>query len=127
MKNKSCLMVLISAACCLLATSAYATNGIYLIGYGAKSRAMGGVGIGYTLDTIGNQLNPAGITSVDTGAMRVDMSLMYFNPRATSTIPDPRNPPNAGNAGKEPLRTWISPMPMLPGSGVPSGCVIGPG
>ena len=90
--------LLILSSCLILGTPCNATNGIYLIGYGAKSRSMGGVGIGYTQDSLGNQLNPAGITStLDSGAMRLDMDIMYFNPRATATIPDPRDPPNAGN------------------------------
>ncbi len=83
-------------ACFALSAPAFATNGIYLTGYGSKSRSMGGVGIGYTQDAIGSQLNPAGITAVGVNAMRVDLDMIYFNPRSTSTIPDPRDPPNAG-------------------------------
>ena len=84
------------ASCVALSGSVYATNGIYLIGYGAKSRSMGGVGIGYTQDTLGNQMNPAGISSIDMDAFRVDFDMMYFQPEAKATLPDPRDPPNAG-------------------------------
>ena len=75
----------------------YATNGIFLIGNGPKSRSMGGVGIGYTQDAIGYHMNPAGITSIGVGAMRVDMAAMLFRPIRSAAVPDPRDPPNAGN------------------------------
>lgn len=96
--NKTLPMMVILS---LLAPSlAYATNGIFLIGFGAKSRAMGGVGIGYTQDGLGNQMNPAGITSVEVGndyAMRFDVDGMLFRPIRSVELPDPRDPPNAGN------------------------------
>ncbi|MEE9303078.1 MAG: outer membrane protein transport protein [Thiotrichaceae bacterium] len=83
----------------MYSTSIMATNGIFLIGYGAKSRAMGGVGIGYTQDGLGNQMNPAGITSVEVGAngWRFDIDAMLFVPKRSVELPDPRDPPNAGN------------------------------
>lgn len=85
------------ALCLVLSTPSLATNGIFLIGFGAKSRAMGGVGIGYTQDAIGNQMNPAGITNIDVPAMRLDLDAMLFRPIRSVVIPDPRVPPNAGN------------------------------
>ena len=98
MKNKCVSKLFALSVCLMLSAPSFATNGIYLIGYGAKSRSMGGVGIGYTQDAIGNHMNPAGIANINgLGAMRVDGDLMLFNPRATATMPDPRDPPNAGN------------------------------
>ena len=81
----------------VFSSSVLATNGIFLIGYGAKSRAMGGVGIGYTQDAIGNHMNPAGITTIGVNAMRIDADLMLFRPIRGATIPDNRPPPNAGD------------------------------
>ncbi len=78
-------------------SSVYATNGMFLIGNGAKSRSMGGVGIGYTQDAIGFNMNPAGITSVGINAMRVDLDAILFRPMRQSGVPDPRDPPNAGH------------------------------
>jgi long-chain fatty acid transport protein len=91
-----------SAVLCALSVvssaAVHATNGMFLIGYGAKSRAMGGVGIGYTQDAIGNQMNPAGITNVGVNAMEVDLDAMFFRPIRQSGVPDPRTtPPNVGN------------------------------
>ena len=57
-----------------------ATNGMFLIGFGAKSRSMGGVGIGYTQDSLGNAMNPAGITAIGEEAMRIDADFMVFRP-----------------------------------------------
>lgn len=48
----------------VLAASAYATNGDELIGIGAKSRGMGGAGIGLTQGAESALVNPALITSV---------------------------------------------------------------
>jgi long-chain fatty acid transport protein len=74
----------------------FATNGMFLIGYGAKSRSMGGVGIGYTQDAIGNQMNPAGITTaVGSNAMRIDLDLMVLHTPRSVKIPDNR-PATAG-------------------------------
>jgi long-chain fatty acid transport protein len=78
-------------------STASATNGIYLIGYGSKSRAMGGVGIGYAQDAIGFHQNPAAINDVKVSTMRVDADIQYFKPIRSATMPDNRPPPNAGN------------------------------
>lgn len=74
-----------------------ATNGLYMEGYGAKSRAMGGVGIGYTQDAIGFHMNPAGINELDVSTMQVDVDAVLLVPRRSVVIPDNRPPPNAGN------------------------------
>jgi len=81
----------------LFPASGSATNGMFLIGYGAKSRAMGGVGIGYTQDAIGNQMNPAGITSLDIDGARLDLSAMLFHTPRDVTLPDNRSGPTAGD------------------------------
>jgi long-chain fatty acid transport protein len=54
-----------------------ATNGYFLIGYGAKSRAMGGTGIANPTDTLAAGANPAGMSRAGTG---VDFGLELFNP-----------------------------------------------
>ena len=60
--------------------SVNATNGYFLIGYGAKSRGMGGVGTAYGTDGLAMAANPAAMTDVEMNAMRVDAGLEYFNP-----------------------------------------------
>jgi long-chain fatty acid transport protein len=61
-------------------TSAFATNGYFLIGYGAKSRGMGGVGVAYAQDGLAAAANPAGMTDAGVGTMRIDFGLELFNP-----------------------------------------------
>ena len=96
MKQMRTAMALGLALMLAIPGTGFATNGMFLIGYGAKSRAMGGVGIGYTQDSIGNQMNPAGITSViGKDAMRVDAGAMFlYTPRSVQ-VPDNR-PATAG-------------------------------
>ena len=54
----------VAAAMALGATSAFATNGDTLIGLGAKTRGMGGVGIGMSHGAESGLTNPAMITTV---------------------------------------------------------------
>lgn len=56
----------------------FATNGMYLIGFGAKSRAMGGTAIAMAEDSLIAAVNPAGV--LYTG-MRADVGAMLFIPR----------------------------------------------
>ncbi len=61
-----------------------ATNGSLLIGYGAKSRAMGGAGVAYAQDSLAAAVNPAGIADENT---RVDVGAMLFSPRRSAWTP----------------------------------------
>jgi len=63
-------------------TSAFATNGYFLIGYGAKSRSMGGVGVAYGQDGLAAGANPAAMADVKIdGAMRFDVGGELFRPK----------------------------------------------
>jgi long-chain fatty acid transport protein len=82
---------------CILAVSAtaaslpaHATNGMYMIGFGAKATGMGGAGVAYPQDAMAPAYNPAGMTEV--GQMRFDATLeLFYPPRAvmhdSTTIP----------------------------------------
>jgi long-chain fatty acid transport protein len=59
----------------------FATNGYFLIGYGAKSRSMGGVGVAYAQDGLAAAANPAAMSDVDTDTMRIDMGGEIFIPK----------------------------------------------
>jgi len=77
MNKKIILSSIISS---VLATSAFATNGSELIGYGAKSRAMGGIGIATFTGTDSILKNPA-IMSENTGnQLNVGNSVMISMP-----------------------------------------------
>jgi long-chain fatty acid transport protein len=75
---------------CLLAGIAFsvpqaalATNGMFMIGYGAKSQAMGGVSIGYAQDALASAVNPAALSRTKG---RWDMGLDLLNSRAEASI-----------------------------------------
>lgn len=60
--------------------SASATNGYFLIGFGAKSRGMGGVGVAYAQDALAAASNPAGMADIDMDTMRIDVGGEFFSP-----------------------------------------------
>jgi long-chain fatty acid transport protein len=77
--------------------SAQATNGYFLIGYGAKSRSMGGVGVAYAQDGLASAFNPAGMADAGVGAMRIDFGGEFFNPprsivHSSDTLGTPDSP-----------------------------------
>ena len=61
----------------------FATNGMFLIGYGPSSRAMGGVAIAFPQDALVGAVNPAGIHEVGN---RFDISTDFFVPIAKSRL-----------------------------------------
>ena len=63
----------------------HATNGMFLIGYGTKSRGVGGVAIAMPQDSIAGAVNPATISYVGS---RVDAGADLFLPRAESELGD---------------------------------------
>jgi long-chain fatty acid transport protein len=64
-------------ACLAVASPAFATNGMRMIGFGAVQDSMGGVGVGATLDGSSLLSNPAGITEL---GHRLDLTFSYFKP-----------------------------------------------
>jgi long-chain fatty acid transport protein len=69
------------AAALAVPTTAFATNGYFLIGYGAKSRSMGGVGVAFAQDGLAAATNPAGMADVDVDTMRIDAGGEFFLPK----------------------------------------------
>ena len=62
-------------------TASHATNGYFLIGYGAKARGMGGTGVAYAQDALAAAANPAGMADVEMDTMRVDVGGEFFIPK----------------------------------------------
>ena len=58
--------------------NAYATNGYFLIGFGSKSRAMGGTGVAYNTDGMASAFNPA---SMSDSADSFDLGGEFFRPK----------------------------------------------
>ena len=74
---KRTIKLALSASLLLGATSAFATNGDVMIGQGAKSRSMGGVGIAKSFGAESALSNPASISSVEN--MEFTGAVTYFN------------------------------------------------
>ncbi|BAZ93191.1 long-chain fatty acid transport protein [Thiohalobacter thiocyanaticus] len=74
------LLPLCAALSAVIPSAAVATNGYFLIGFGAKSRAMGGVGVAYAQDALAAAANPAAMMDIDMNTLRVDVGGEFFNP-----------------------------------------------
>jgi long-chain fatty acid transport protein len=74
------LFPLCAALVAAIPTAAVATNGYFLIGFGAKSRGMGGVGVAYPQDGLAAASNPAGMAEIEMDTMRIDAGADLFNP-----------------------------------------------
>ena len=61
--------------------TAFATHGYFLIGYGAKSRSMGGVGTAFPQDGLAAAANPASMSALDIDTMRIDAGGEIFRPK----------------------------------------------
>lgn len=61
-------------------TTSWATNGYFLIGFGAKQRGMGGVGVAYGQDGLAASQNPAAMADVKFDTMRIDVGGDLFHP-----------------------------------------------
>ena len=88
-------------------SASYATNGMFLIGYGTKSRGAGGVAIAMPQDAIAGGVNPATISFVKS---RVDAGMDIFLPRAESELGVP-----AGGRLKVKSRADTFAMPAMGG------------
>jgi len=116
MKNKTTGLLSASIVAALLMPSmAHATLGMDLIGFGAKSRGMGGIGVAYAQDTLSIAYNPANAAKV--GPSRFDIGGELFNPKmavkhnsAQLPVDDPANPDSLG-IGES--RHELFPMPFL--------------
>ena len=56
------LLPMLAAGSLIIPVNALATNGYFLIGFGAKSRSMGGTGVAYNMDGMAAAFNPASMT-----------------------------------------------------------------
>lgn len=81
MKIRSTRLLVMSLALAASPASVFATNGMFMIGYGAKSTAMGGTAIANPQDSLAGAVNPATISEV---GMRVDVGADIFVPHASA-------------------------------------------
>ena len=105
-----------SIAAALLAPSiAHATLGMDLIGFGAKSRGMGGIGVAYAQDSLSMAYNPANAGKV--GASRFDIGGELFHPKMSvkhnSNLLPVEDPSNTDSIGIGDSRFEWFPMPFM--------------
>lgn len=86
----------VTALALTLASPAYATSGMRLIGFGPVQDSMGGVGVAATLDSACMVTNPAGMTEL---GGRLDFGASYFKPTVqySATGIDASVPPPQGH------------------------------
>ena len=63
--------------------SVNATNGYFVHGYGARSKAMAGSGVAFSQDAATGALNPAGLVYVGNS---LDLELEFFSPLRQHTV-----------------------------------------
>lgn len=69
-----------------LPLAAHATNGMFMIGFGAKAEAVGGAAIAFPQDAMAGAVNPAAITWIDASTMRIDVGGELFLPDAEASF-----------------------------------------
>ena len=77
-KSRSILGFTLTFFFILLINSSYATNGMNMIGYGARSAAMGGISLGLLDNTFGLNTNPASISFIS--KKQIETALTLLNP-----------------------------------------------
>lgn len=82
-------------AAVICSSTALATNGYFVHGYGTLSSGMGGVGVALPQDSIAAATNPAGMAWIGN---RADVSMTLFNPRRDATL-DARKLNGTGGPG----------------------------
>lgn len=78
---KSCALVVVISF--FAPSVCYATNGLFMIGYGTKSRGMGGVAIAMPVDSISGAANPANISQV---GGQFDIGIDFFTADVTGQL-----------------------------------------
>lgn len=86
MKNFKQRTLALALSTLIAPMGAHATNGMFMIGYGAKSVGMGGTAIANPQDAMASATNPATMTWIDVNTMRVDVGAEAFVPDAEATM-----------------------------------------
>lgn len=81
--NKNRLALAAAIALSLAVPSAFATNGYFAHGYGAKNKGMGGAGVALPQDSLAAATNPAGMVFVGN---RYDLGVEMFSPIREYTV-----------------------------------------
>jgi long-chain fatty acid transport protein len=93
-----------------LPTLSYATNGLALPGYGAKSIGMGGTSIALQMDSLAGAVNPAAISGMST---RFDIGVGLFNPPRRAYVEADNDPVFGTSIAESRSRKDLFPIPNL--------------
>ncbi len=94
-------------------SSALATNGMFMIGFGSKSIGMGGVGVAVPQDGLSMASNPATISDVPE---RFDLDVSLFHVKADAILGDVQEKSVGGLGGDSGAANWPG-LYMMPGLG----------
>lgn len=83
MKTIASRVLPVVIASLLIVSSAFATDGYFLTGYGTKQQGQGGAGVAKPGDSLAGATNPAGLILVGN---RFDIGLTLFRPNRSATI-----------------------------------------
>lgn len=106
---KRILILAGSAACLSLSGAAFATNGLFSEGWGAKSGGLAGGGAALGLDTMVATSNPAALVNIGD---RKDFGVTYFSPRREYTVSgafSPNFPPFPGDTVESGSESFLIP------------------
>jgi len=78
----------------MIVSSAFATDGYFLTGFGTKQQGQGGAGVAKPADSLAGATNPAGLILVGN---RFDIGLTLFRPHRSATITGNQLPPGYPN------------------------------
>ena len=109
---KKTIKLAVVAALALGATSAFATNGDVMIGQGAKSRAMGGVGIAKAFGAESALANPANIST--TKDMEATLAVTVFMPSVAFGSNAASNTQAGGNVAPINMQDSDSDLSVIP-------------
>ena len=90
MKRIAIRVLPVVIASLLTVSSALATDGYFLTGYGTKQQGQGGAGVAKPGDSVAGATNPAGLLLVGN---RFDIGLTLFRPNRNGTISGNTLPP----------------------------------
>ncbi len=84
---KKQLLSFFGLATSLVSTSALATNGMMLEGYGARATALGGAGIAIDNGNSNAMTNPANLSLMEENSQRFGIGLRALGPKVNSAVP----------------------------------------
>ena len=93
-----------------LPAAAFATNGMFMIGFGANEIGMGGAGVAFAQDAISSATNPADLKAVGN---RFDMDVGFFSPRAQASLGGITAKSDVGLGGDE-SKPWFNNFYVMP-------------